>query len=125
MATLETNIQQRIRLHLSNLRCKLFRNHVGVIKDQNGRTHRFGLYKGSSDLIGWTPVEITQDMVGSTVAVFTAIEVKTPKGRPSREQKSFIAAVARDGGFAGVARSPDQAADIIAHKKAPKGEEGA
>jgi ribosomal protein S19 len=38
---------------------------------------QFGLCKGSADLIGWKRVTVTPEMVGSTVAVFTSIEVKT------------------------------------------------
>ncbi|KKL44805.1 hypothetical protein LCGC14_2362030, partial [marine sediment metagenome] len=73
-----------------------------------------GLTKGSSDLIGWTPVEITPAMVGSTAAVFTAIEVKRSKGGvTTTEQKRFIKRVKQAGGIAGVAASAEAAVDII------------
>ena len=69
---------------------------------------------GTSDLIGWTPVLITQDMVGSTCAIFTAIETKKSKGgRTSDDQHNFIAQVHKAGGIAGVANSPDAAKKII------------
>lgn len=113
MAKQETDIQNRIRLALSSLGVINFRNHTGVVKDEHGRVHRFGLCKGSSDLIGYTPVEITQDMVGQTVAIFTSCEVKTARGRVSKEQQNFIDQVYIAGGISGVARSPDQAVKII------------
>jgi len=60
---------------------------------------------GASDLIGWTPVVITPEMVGQTVAVFTAGEAKPATGgKASEDQEKFIAAVRRDGGIAGVVR---------------------
>jgi hypothetical protein len=34
--------------------------------------------KKGGDRIGWTPVEITSDMVGKTLAVFINIEIKGP-----------------------------------------------
>jgi len=70
---------------------------------------------GTSDLIGWTPVRITNEMVGGLVAVFTAIESKKTKGgRTSEDQHNFIAQVHKAGGIAGVANSPDAAKKIIA-----------
>ena len=109
----EQDIQNLIRLELSeSTEAKIFRNNTGRIK-QGGRVIHFGLCRGSSDLIGWTPVEITPDMVGQTVAVFTAIEVKTPKGRASKEQKNFIEQVQNAGGMAGIARSAEDAVNIV------------
>ena len=91
----------------------LFRNNVGAVLDKGRRLVKFGLVKGSSDLIGWTQVEITQDMVGSHVAVFTAIEIKTAKGKPTDAQQYFIARVEADGGYAGVARSVEEGMKVI------------
>lgn len=71
------------------------------------------LAPGASDLIGATPVVITQDMVGSTIAVFTAIECKTATGRASPEQLNFIEFVRKIGGFAGVARNKEDARKIM------------
>jgi hypothetical protein len=42
-----------------------------------------GLVKATADLIGWRSITITPDMVGTTVAIFASIEVKTPTGRVS------------------------------------------
>ena len=69
----------------------------------------FGLAKGSADLIGWRTVTVTQEMVGTQVAVFTSIEVKTPIGRVKPEQQQWLDAVQAAGGIAGVARSVEDA----------------
>ncbi len=106
----ETNLMNSILI--ANHGCRLFRNNTGAIKDAEGRLVRFGLCKGSSDLIGFKPVTITPDMVGRTVAIFTAIEVKTPTGKPTPEQLHFIDRVKQLGGIAGVARSVEDALSI-------------
>ena len=75
---------------------------------------RYGLCEGSSDLIGFKSMTVTADMVGKRVAVFTAVEVKSLKGRTSEIQQNFIALVQAKGGLAGVARDTEQAARILA-----------
>jgi hypothetical protein len=90
-----------------------FRNQVGATHTPDGRLIRFGLCVGSSDLIGWVPLEITQDMVGQKVAVFAAVEVKKPGGKATEDQINFIRNVTRAGGYAGIARSPEEAIAII------------
>ena len=105
----EQTIQQHIRLACSTGDTRLFRNNTGTLKDQNGRPVQFGLCKGSADLIGWKRVTVTPDMVGSTVAVFLSIEVKTPTGRIRPEQQQWLDAVQAAGGIAGVARSVEDA----------------
>ena len=96
-------VQNQIRLALSNGPVRLFRNNTGALRDQSGRLVRFGLCKGSSDLIGWTSIEITEEMVGEKVAVFTAIEIKD-KGKATDDQLRFIQRVNEAGGLAGIAR---------------------
>jgi hypothetical protein len=110
----EAAIQQQIRLALSRAGVVAFRNNIGAYMDpKTGRPVQYGVCNpGGSDLIGWTPVCITPDMVGKTVAVFTAVEVKTPKGKPTEHQLNFITQVLRAGGFAGIARSPGDAVAI-------------
>lgn len=114
-------------LSVSRLKTKIFRNNTakawvgssslrysnGDVLVRSARVLHCGLTKGSSDLIGWTKIKITKSMVGKEVAVFTAIEVKTQTGKVTEEQKSFIDAVKKDGGMAGVARTPGDAANII------------
>jgi hypothetical protein len=109
----EQTIQQRIRIACSTGNTRLFRNNTGTLKDANGRPVQFGLCKGSADLIGWRTVTITPEMVGSTVAVFLSIEVKTPTGRLRHEQRQWLDAVQAAGGIAGVARSVEDAATLL------------
>jgi len=109
----EQTIQQHIRLACSIGNCRLFRNNTGTLKDANGRPVSFGLCKGSADLIGWTSRTITPEMVGQQVAVFTSIEVKTPTGRIRPEQQRWLNAVQAAGGIAGVARSIEEAMDLL------------
>ena len=115
MANDETTIQQQIRLALgtrSDLR--LFRNNTGTLPDpRTGRPVQFGLAKGSADLIGLRTVTITPDMVGQQVAVFTSIEVKTPTGRVSPDQTAWLNMIQSLGGIAGVARSVQDAKEIL------------
>ena len=68
----------------------------------------------SSDLVGWTSVVITPAMVGKTVAVFTAIEVKpetfkiNPPYRANTTpwaQEKFCALVRGFGGFSAIVNS--------------------
>ncbi len=110
----ESELQQAIRIHYgTRSELRLFRNNVGQCRSSDGRVVRFGLCEGSSDLIGFTSVEITPEMVGQRVAVFTAVEVKTPRGRISDAQQKFIDLVRSAGGRAGVARSVEDAGKII------------
>lgn len=115
MANAETDLQQRIRLALgtrSDLR--LFRNQVGTLPDpRTGRPVQFGLARGSADLIGWRTITITPDMVGTQLAVFTSIEVKTERGRVRPEQHAWLSTVQGAGGIAGIARSVADASQII------------
>jgi hypothetical protein len=115
VANAETDLQQRIRLALgirSDLR--LFRNQVGQLPDpRTGRPVQFGLARGSADLIGWRTVVVTPEMVGQRIAVFTSIEVKTPTGRVRPEQQAWQRTVSAAGGIAGIARSIQDANEIL------------
>lgn len=84
-ATGEHKVQDDARLLASQMGWRLFRNNKGVLPDARGVPVRFGLCNEtaalgkrlrSSDLIGIRPVEITQDMVGSTIGQFVAREIK-------------------------------------------------
>lgn len=114
MANNETVLQNQIRLAISSPCVRMFRNNVGSATTQDGRHIDFGLCAGSSDLIGWTVREVTPDMVGKNIAVFTALEVKTKSGRVSEKQQGFINVVNRAGGIAGVVRSIDDAKEMLA-----------
>jgi hypothetical protein len=76
---------------------------VGSLQDKTGRWVQFGLTKGSSDLIGWH----------KKTGKFVAIEVKRPGQELRKDQKNFIDQVRKAGGIAGVARSPDDLAEIL------------
>lgn len=108
----EQAIQQRIRLACSRGPTRLWRNNTGRLRDERGQLVTFGLCPGSADLIGYTTIEVTPDMVGQRVAVFTAVEVKTPTGRPTPEQAAFLEHVRQAGGRAGIARSIEDAERI-------------
>lgn len=81
----EARVQDLARLTASKLGWRLFRNNVGVLKDERGIPVRYGLCNDtpamnkrikSSDLIGIRPVIITPDMVGTTLGQFVAREIK-------------------------------------------------
>ena len=109
----EQETQQQIRLQLGRGPVRLWRNNCGALLDQRGQMVTYGLCKGSSDLIGLRQVVIGPEHLGQTLAVFSAIEVKGPRGRATAEQLAFIAAVQRLGGLAGVARSVEDANSIL------------
>jgi len=116
MANAETTLQQQIRLALgTNPETRIFRNQVGSLPDpRTGRLVTFGLARGSADLIGWRTVTVTQAMVGTRLAIFTSIEVKTPTtGRVRPEQQAWLAVVQGAGGIAGIARSVPDALLIV------------
>lgn len=113
----EQSIQQHIRLACSKGLTRLFRNNVGRLPDpRSGRWVEFGVGgKGAGDLLGWRTITITPDMVGTQLAVFTSIEVKSPTGRVRPEQKTWMDAVQAAGGVAGIARSVKDAQQILLH----------
>lgn len=113
----ETKIQRLIMLALSEAGCTVWRNEtagawVGKVIHKAGdqvtlsdaRMMPFGLCVGSSDIIGIAPD-----------GKFLAIEVKTnsKSSKASKEQLLFNAAVIKAGGYAGIARSPEDALNII------------
>lgn len=116
----EATVLAKILLAASKLQNRLFRNNVGLFKTIDGRTVKTGLHNGSSDLIGWTQVKITPDMVGKTVAIFTAIECKKegfvfPKtpNETLKGQINFIEQIKKSGGYAGFARSEEEYEKIL------------
>ncbi len=124
--TTETDTQRLIQLELNTPTGRMWRNSVGAA--WHGRTFTivdgrlvsgtarhvtYGLVPGSSDLIGPQSIEITPAMVGRRVAVFTAIETKTKKGRLSDAQRRFIDTMIELGGIADCARSVEEAIAIV------------
>lgn len=78
---------------------------------------RYGLLKGSSDFIGWTPVVITPDMVGQELAVFTSVEIKVEKDRLSKEQRSWNKAARKAGGIVEVWHGKNDEIEILKGKE--------
>jgi hypothetical protein len=100
----ERDIEAAIRLKVGSQHdVVLWRNAVGF--DPESKT-KYGLFKGSSDLIGIGP--------GGR---FLAIEVKTATGRPTEEQMLFLDLVETMGGIACLARSADDAMEAICAKR--------
>lgn len=115
MSKAETNISNRIRIVLSAMGARVFRNHRGKHLTMDGkRIVTTGLAPGASDIIGWLPVTVTPAMVGKQLAVFVSIEVKTDDGRTTEEQDTWLDAVHQAGGIAFVARSPAEAEEMVA-----------
>lgn len=114
MSNPESHIQSAVWSTLGSMDgVRLFRNNVGTAQTYDGRFIRFGLCEGSSDLIGWTEYVVQPEDVGRRIAVYTAIEIKTPRGRATCKQRAFIDAVRRAGGISGIARSPNDALSIL------------
>ena len=109
----ESPLLRSIQIALSRIGARVFRNNVGVLKDARGRHVRYGLAVGSSDLIGWAPVKVDESMVGKTLAVFMAVEVKAGRTRVSKGQEDFLAAVRTAGGIAVVARGESEVVAAI------------
>lgn len=110
----EAATQQRIRILAAQHGTPLLRNNSGACMDSTGRMIRYGLGNDSSklnaafkssDLIGIYPVVITPELLGRTIGMFMAIEVKAPgwKFRESDEravaQKNFGDWVTAHGGY--------------------------
>ena len=105
----EANILNDCLIGLSNVGCLVWRNNIGCLPDRNGRPVRYGVGgPGGSDLIGIC-----------TDGKFLAIECKTALGQPTTAQLNFIAAVIRQGGRAGVARSGAEAVRIALGQPSP------
>lgn len=97
----ETRIQNKIRVTLSERGCIVLRCNTGLFYNKKGLPVRCGLV-GHSDLYGHRP---------DGKAFY--LEVKTPKGLASREQKNFISAMNATGARAGFARTIDDAVRVV------------
>jgi len=96
----ETNLQNNIRLELSKYGIVL-RLNTGLFNTLDGRTISSGLPPGVSDLL----------FIGNGKIAF--IEVKTQTGRLRPEQEKFINLIKSLGHIAGVARSVEEAVELI------------
>lgn len=99
----ERNIQNLIMLVLSEAGCVVYRNNCGSHKTEDGRYIKYGVGNpGGSDIIGYT-----------SDGRFLAVEVKTPTGRARKEQIAFINQINRSHGIAFIARSPEEALELL------------
>jgi hypothetical protein len=123
--------QQRILLQYSKGPVRLWRNNVGTgwagradratpqnlralaasirpgdVVVRQARPLHAGLCVGSSDLIGFRTRP-------DGIAQFVALEVKSPTGRPTKEQTAFLDHITQAGGCAGVVRSITDADTVI------------
>jgi hypothetical protein len=110
----ESRAQSEIRLAAPSLAMRLFRNNVGVLKNEAGTPVRYGLANDSKalnkrlksgDLIGWRRRIIAPADVGATIAQFVSVECKAPgwtyRGDEHEQaQQRWAALVATEGGFA-------------------------
>lgn len=110
----ESQILREVMLALgSRPDVRIWRNNTGVALTKDGRRIKFGLARGSSDLIGLKTETVTEGMVGRRVGVFTAVELKSEDGRLSPQQERFIECVRRFGGRAITARSLEEVEKLL------------
>jgi hypothetical protein len=109
----EARVQSQVRLAAPAHGMRLWRNNVGVLRDERGRPVRYGLGNDSpalnkrlksADLIGWRRLLVTAQMVGATVAQFVSLECKTADwhyrgDEHEQAQQRWAALVAADGGL--------------------------
>ena len=91
---------------------RLFREHSGVYFNRNGTRITIG-FKGKPDAVGLTVLTITPEMVGKSVAVYTAIEAKKPGGSTSQAQKKVIEVLKKLGAIAGICYSIQDFNDLL------------
>jgi hypothetical protein len=126
--TSEATLQGTLRLAAAAHGHTLWRNNNGACLDKTGRMIRYGLGNDSkklneawksSDLIGITRFTIGPEHVGTTVGIFTAVEVKapdwhmTPGDKRARAQLAFIDTVRKAGGIGLFATSLDDYESIF------------
>lgn len=103
MTESEHEIQSAIMVAVSKRQCTIFRANVGKVKTIDGRWFDTGLPKGHPDLYGFK---------WSNGKVFY-IEVKNAKGKPRPDQLQFHKFLTQVGIIHGLARSVDDALQII------------
>lgn len=95
-------IQNEIRKNVNDL-AVIFRINVGVFKSEDGRFVSTGVPKGFSDLFGFRKSD--------GKAIF--LEIKNEKGKASSDQVHFLKTMAKFGAITGIARSVEEARNII------------
>ena len=113
MGAKETAIQNGARLELSRHGILNWRNQVGAAETTDGRYIKFGLFKGSADVIGCQPYVVRQEDVGTTIGIFTSVELKTATGRMTKDQITWQQAIGQFGGNGWVIRDPAEITDLL------------
>jgi len=112
----ETNIQNACLLAAgSDSSVLVWRQQSGVLRafDDPRRVVKVGV-PGMSDLLAVVAVQITEDMVGKTVGVAVAAEIKTDTGKQRPNQRLWQDAFQRRGGIYALIRSPAEMLGLIA-----------
>lgn len=118
----EKKLLNEIMIVHSSFGGRIFRNNVGTgwagkfkgrfangdVVIGNASPLNSGLCVGSSDLIGWSPVVVSDAMVGKTLGIFTAAECKIGKLKTTKIQENFLNAVDNSGGLSFVCRSIEE-----------------
>ena len=130
MAKAEKELENKLRLEMSRNGHRLVRANAGQAWAGAGLKHEgktitlknprifHGLPKGCPDLCGFSTIEVTPEMVGKKLPVFTALELKTETVAVTKDQKRVMAGIKRAGGITGVARNCKQGMEIINEWKA-------
>lgn len=98
-----------IQLAFSRADTRLFINTNGLFYRDSGIPIRVGLFIGCGDLIGWK----SEFHGNECIARLVMIEAKTGSAVPTKPQRDAIKMVNRMGGYAGIARSVEDARRIL------------
>lgn len=131
----ETALMKELQIAASQMGARLFRQNTGMawvgkatriarpqrvlvnagdVVIRGARPFHAGR-EGMSDLGGWHPVIVTEEMVGKPLAVYAQVEVKDG-ARPTQAQLDWIGMVLRAGGLAGVAHDEIELRQILTAK---------
>lgn len=122
----EKSLAANIRIAAPKHNARMFRNQVGtyIMADpkcwscqKHGRRISSGFGKDSPDQVGWQTVVVTPEMVGTKVAVFVGMELKTGKRKPTGGQYNWLKVIKDSGGIAGVVRTIEEAVAIFEGKE--------
>ncbi len=113
---LEKPLAAKLRIAAPKHNARLFRNQVGTYKLVDGRYLTSGLGTGSPDLIGWKTVTVTPDMVGTKIAVFVGLELKTGKKKPTPPQLQWLRHIEESGGLGGLVYTEAEGIAFLKHQ---------
>jgi hypothetical protein len=114
----EADLYGELAIDATRLDHRMWRNNVGKAKyrDRYGKVFvvPYGIPgPGGSDMLGYTKRKITPEMVGQTIAVFTAAECKRKGKKAEDDQAKFLEAVRNAGGISGVVRSVEDYRKLV------------